>query len=302
MSKNYKQVNRYLTQCRFMESDWKLVLDFCKSHGWVGRKAAHPKSDSTFEQFMEWYENGVGSGDIACYKNLPVLVSAWTPSYCVIAATVSLECDSLNTIPKRISNPDDVRPITGQDLGISVIKFKKLLRSSELRFDVSISDFTVSYNFKPYEVIRITKYIFADNSCPLVDGVTYYGAAEKNKKKTPMLFIVSESEMAKQTTLSLNDIVVNKLTNTDRKTVERLLKDNGLEYDQQERRLKLLAERAGYGEKYWYLTDTFSVTQCRDLRTAIHDARYSRGNYFLDMGDALKLMEKVEKLISEIKR
>lgn len=70
--KTKEQVIRYLSRRSYDDADWQAILQKCHFlYGSGVRKALRPKQHSTYQDFIDWLECGIGDGAVVKYENIP---------------------------------------------------------------------------------------------------------------------------------------------------------------------------------------------------------------------------------------
>lgn len=287
--KTSEQILRYISQCEFPKDDWQKVLDYCR--GKFGGGKAHksqnplPDSQSTYEQFIDWIDNGIGVGEIVRYGHTLGIVGAYTPGCARLGAYLSFDseliCDTMDIAKSKIYKANDAE--------IALVKNK--LAACALKFSVSLSTCVKTYQPKGGDIVRVTdgsnqtSAIFRSN-----DGVSNYFYAYVDNGKV----ITDKEILMESATLSLP-------TKTDIQRLMVALAKNNLEWSARLRVLRHVeVSRAAKNGRYWYVGDRFSVCSDLDKYTKLHDERHKCGNYFVSYQTAVLFAQKVQDLRKEI--
>jgi hypothetical protein len=281
MSKTKEQVNRYLTHCKFPDDDWSKILLYCRKNGLgYAHKAAHPKSESTFDLFVEWFRTGYGSGDVIRYGHTIGILSTCTPSYSELCAYLSYDGQliiaELQISTDRIIAPakNDARKIYGQ------------LRMSGLDFDERLG--------------RICKKKLPALNTRIAyrhDDVVGYGVIDKlDDDVVHFLFGIENNEIKKDFNIPLIELSTSVIDKDGLAVISATLNDALLRWNPSNNKLEKLHPRAKMGETYWYITDKFSVSSAIENKAPTSDSRYEHGNYFINHSDAVEFLTSIQQI------
>jgi len=272
--KTIEQIIRYTSQCEFPEDDWQLVLAYCRNYFKGGKvhKALKPKYRSTYRQFIDWVDNGFGSGDIVRYGHTIGIVSISVPTTAILAAYCDFEgklvTKDLEVFPGKIL-PLEEKPIH---------EFEELLFNNGYDFSVRNGKLVELYTPKKYSYVTFKRQdtpgvnvgMFLESSdcnyrfVALLIGDELKFDCEIEKKCTPLKPSSLKEVQALHNRAAKEGWMFNGRSNT-------FIKKNG----------------RNYREKYWYITDRFTVTADMDMGGAKHDERFEVGNYFIDETEAI---------------
>lgn len=287
--KTKDQILRYISQCVFPDDDWQKVLDYCREK--FGGGKAHrairplPNSESTYQQFLEWIDNGIGVGDVVRYGRTLGIIGAYTPGYARLAAYLSMDGELIENAIEIAK--DKIYKVNE----FEEAEIKRKLLSNGLEFSVSMSCCIKAYQPKNGEIVRVTE----------------------GKNKTTAIFrkidgeyvcfyvYVDGSKVIKDKRCDRSDIEMSAPTKTDKNKLEIALANNKLEWSSRYKVLRSLEySRATKNGRYWYLGDKFSVCSDVDKYTVLHNERYKFGNYFVSYKEAILFSQKVVELRKQI--
>lgn len=281
MGKTKEQVNKYLTHCKFPDDDWKRILLYCRKNGLgYAHKAAHPKSESTFDQFVEWFRTGYGSGDVIRYGHTIGILSTCTPNYSELCAYFSYDGQliiaelpiSTDRIIKSAEN--DARKIYGQ------------LRMAGLDFDKQLG--RICKKKLPPLNTRIS---YQHN------GITGYGVIDMlDNNVVHFLFGIENNKIKQDFEVPLVDLATSIIDKNGLAVISSVLNDALLRWNPASNQLEKLHPRAKIGETYWYITDKFSVSSAIENKAPTSDVRYEHGNYFTNHSEAAKFLTSIQQL------
>lgn len=300
--KSFEQIYRYTSDCKFTTEDWNKIVSYCREH-YKGNKlcrARTKKPCSTYERFLDWIDNGYGSGDMVSYGNTMGIVGSSVPNE-------DKEIDPMR--PLGESEPEEkIKLVAYCDFNGNLIVNDMIVRNPErlhrlsedgcAKFMGLIHKQGMDYFTKEGKVLKVytpEKY--------------FYVTINKEDGSDPDVGIYLESDGYKHHYMALlkNDELKMDCWSDDGYTPLRsaTLKDI--------RRLHTATAKAGftYNERlhtfiptikrglnniYWYLNDRFEIVMDRDNGSKKHSLRYNAGNYFIDYQDAIAFMLQVQKL------
>lgn len=281
MSKTKEQVNRYLTHCRFPADDWNKILLYCRQNNLgYAHKSAHPKSDSTFDQFIEWIKNGFGSGDVVRYGHTIGILSTCTPEYSLLCAYYSYDnkllVSDLQISTDRIieATDTDKKRIYGE-LRMSGLDFdERLARICEKKLPPVLTRIAYRHNdILGYGIIRCYK-----------NNVAHF------------VFGIENGEVKRDFEIPIFEFSSNAIDKDGIAIITNTLNDSLLRWNTSTCQLEHLHPRARFGETYWYITDKFSVSNAIENNAPTSNVRYERGNYFLNHAEATEFLMTIQQL------
>ncbi len=285
--KTKEQIVKYTSQCRFSNEDWQKVLGYCREHFGGGRihRSLKPLSESTYQQFLDWIDNGYGVGDIVRYGHTVGILGVCTPDYACLAAYLSFERE---LIEQKMEIPI-YKIIKSTDSDKAEIQEK--LQAMDMTFSVPLACLMKNYQPDDGDFVRVT----------IKDLQTTGIYRVKTDKEWLFYAYVQDGKILKDYALPIAGVSVSMPTKTD---VERLLvalARNRMEWSARHKTLRKVENaRAAKGGRYWYLSEVFSVVSDVDMYTKKHDLRHKYGNYFCSYGTAVLFAQKVNGLRKEI--
>lgn len=278
--KTIEQIIRYTSQCEFPEDDWQLVLDYCRNSYSGGKihKALKPKDKSTYRQFLEWIDNGFGSGDIVRYGHTSGIVSLATPNKIVLGAYCDFEG---NLIMQELEVfPNKVMPLEDKPKR----EFRELVFSKGYDFSVRNGRFAELYIPKKYSYVSFN---YDDN--PSV-SIGMYLESRDNKYYFAALLLNGELMIDCSIDCRCTPLKASTL-----KEIQTLHSKAAKEGWTLEGRTNTFTQKQtrNYKGKYWHLTDRFTVIADMDMGGAKHDERYEVGNYFIDETEAVLFAQEI---------
>lgn len=282
--KTLNQIIRYTFQCRFSDEDWQKVLAYCKERFRGGKihKAIKPISSSTFEQFMEWIDNGLGSGDMVSYGNTMGIVCNSTPERIFITAYCDYDGNLING-EMEILNPERLR-LLDEDRSRQL---RKLLIDNQLDYS------TQSHGLVPLYTPKENFYVVIGNNDNGLADVGMYLESDGYKHK--FAAIIQDGKLKMDCWIDTDYTPLKKAGEKDVQRFHKAISKAGYTYNA---RVKQFIQQPNVGSDniYYYLSDRFDIVTEKDNGEDKHAARFAVGNYFLDFGEALMFMKEIRKM------
>ena len=285
MAKTKDQVNRYLTHCKFSDSDWNKILVYCKKNGLgYAHKAAHPKSESTYEDFVEWIRTGYGCGDVVRYGHTIGILSTCTPDYSEFCAYLSHNGDVV--VAKLQISTDKIFKACENDRRDIYCK----LRLSGLDFNERLG--VICERRLPPIHTRIS-YNYGD--------VSGYGIIDRLEGgSVHFVFGIEDGEIRTDFCIPLVELGTKDIDKNGLSVMTNTLNRASLKWNHATHQLEKLQPRVRVGETYWYITDKFFVSNATENRSPTCEARYENGNYFVNHFEAVEFLRAIQKLRKEL--
>lgn len=272
--KTIEQIIRYTSQCEFPADDWQMVLDYCRTNFTGGKihKALKPQYKSSYIQFIEWIDNGFGSGDIVVYGNTVGIVSTSVPEKMILAAYRDFDG---NLIAK------DLELFQGRAFHLiesRQAEFRKQLFDNGYDFSVKNGRLTELYTPKKFSYVS-----FNYNKNPSVSIGMFSESVDSKYRFVALLLngeLFFDHEIEHQCT------PLKPSTLKEVQTLHNKASKAGWVLNPRKNVFMKMSER-NYKGKYWYITDRFTVTADKDSGNGIHDERFEVGNYFIDETEAV---------------
>lgn len=281
--KTLDQIYRYTSQCKFPPEDWQKVLDYCRERFKGGKihLSKRPISDSTFEQFLDWIENGYGSGDIVGYGRTVGIIGSSTPDSIELIAY----CDfNGRLIVQKFPEIDKsrIKHISEEREN----EFKNLLISNHLRCNVRSATIVKVNTPKKYS------YVITEDDKGKVASVGMW--LESMDCKTHFAALLENDNLYIDHWAATNYTPYKLASERDIKRLHRAASKDGYYFDERLKRF-VKAPKRGKGNVYWYLNDRFELELDRDDGSKRHTGRCKVGNYFMDQATGLSFADDVIK-------
>ena len=281
MSKTKYQVNRYITHCRFPDDDWQKVLTYCRSNklGYA-HKAAHPRSGSSYSQFLEWIESGYGAGDVVRYGHTIGILSTCTPEYSELCAYYTADRKLLIS-NLQISN-DRIMPSTNDDAKMIYGD----LRMLGMDFDERLSIIHERLLPKPYMRISYS-----------YNNVHGYGViSEYEGNYAHFLFGIEGKKVRLDFNIPVYELTAKPVDKNDVVVMNDMLAVANLRWNVSLNQLETIGARAVLGAAYWYITDKFTIGSAIENGTPTCNVRHENGNYFIDFKEASDFLQSIHNM------
>lgn len=272
--KTKEQAIRYLSRRSYSDSDWQAILQKCHFlYGSGIRKSQRPKQQSTYQEFIDWLECGIGDGAIVrCHNLTGIFCDNGDNTYKMLAHYDEFGKIVVETIPIKL---DDVQEIDGT-------QFYKDLRKQGLQYSVTLAIVFERKLPRPF-----SKTVYVHN------GVRGVGIVKKCIHGTVYFVCGYELKFQTEYSLPLPEVDFFEIDKPGVQKLQAEMNRNSVSFDKKTKTLVDIVCRAGVNETYWYLSDILSICRETDTRTARDTARYDNYNYFLNYNEALDFREQI---------
>lgn len=282
--KTLNQIIRYTSHCRFPDEDWKKVLDYCRERFKGGKihKALKPISNSTYSEFLDWIDNGFGSGDMVSYGNTPGIIISSTPDKTLLTAYLDYD-GNLMTQQMDVLNPVRLKPLDAERSR----QLRKLLIDNGLDYSPS------GHGLTSLCTLKENLYVVVGNNDNNTADIGLYLESDGYKHK--FAAIIKDGELLLDCWIDTDYTPLRRADNLDIQRFHKAISKAGYTYNA---RVKQFVKQPNVGSDnvYYYLNDRFEIVTDKDNGGDVHAARFAIGNYFLDFGEALMFMKGVRKM------
>lgn len=289
LMKTREQILRYISQCGFQGDDWQKVLDYCRQR--FGGGKAHkspdlsPRSMSTYDEFIEWIDNGIGVGDVVRYGHTVGIIGAYTPNYAKLSAYLSFDGELIDNDMEIVKSK--IYKATDEDKSL----MKQKMVAKGLEFSVPLSRCIKAYQPKGGDVVSIA------NGDIQTTGIF----RAKDEEHNYFYVYIDGDKVVKDMTCEVGSVVMSPPTKGEYRHFLAVLTKNNLEWNPRQCVLRLIeATRAPKGKKYWYINDRFRICADIDKYTKLHDERHKQGNYFVSYQSAVLFCRRMCELRKEM--
>lgn len=273
--KTLEQIIRYTSHCSFQDDDWQKVLNFCRERYSGGKlhRALSPISESTFEEFLKWIDNGFGSGDIVRYGHTSGIVGSSTPDRTYLAAYLDFD-------GKLIAKELDVFPgKLIRLIGDTGSHFEKAMFENKLDFSPRVGRMVKMYIPKKFSYATM----YDKKTCQSLVGM-YLESDDKGNYHFSA--IISSGKLFFDHYVPSNCTPLKPSSQKEIKLLHQIAAKNG--YILNGRTCQFVKSiKRGEKNSYWYINDRFEVVADKDNGSKKHNDRYDVGNYFIDYTEAL---------------
>lgn len=265
--KTKDQVIRQLKELKFADDEWNKTLKFLNSVGIKPKRATKSGAIScSFDDFMDWYQHGYGSGDIIGYGRTAIVVSFCFQDSLIYCGYFGLDKELL-PVEQSFASGD-------------------ITRCNRLKNEELI-EFQTNYLGSEY-VTNVAKGVLERKPIPMLGRV--YEFLNGGQKFIGYVSGVSDEKVTfcyqyNQDSLELNVLSVSPcqvfgLVSNTAKLYKEIQDRFGYSWDSKTCQFVLLPQRSRKGGVYFYITDRFTVSAAKDGYTMKSDMQYSSGNYF----------------------
>ena len=282
--KTLAQIRRYVEYCSFPEQDWIRILEYCKQRFGSSRihKTRIPGCASTYDQFIEWEESGIGVGDVVRYGSTVGLVGVSLPDRMKLIAYLDFEgrlvCEDMEVRDRERLNVLD---------GEQAESFYVRLINEGFCYNRQINLIEKVYTPKRYEFVCAIE----DNGETSVTGMYL----ESEGYRHHLLAAVSNEKMDMDIWVECKYAPLKKMLVKNMKNYYDVVKRAGFTYNARTNRF-IPAQKRQRNNVYYYLNDRFQVVQDLDNMEGKHNERYESGNYFLDYMCAVLFADKISEM------
>lgn len=285
--KTLDQIYRYTSDCSFSDEDWQKILCYCRKHFKKGKvhRALSPLTQSTYDQFIGWVEQGFGSGDLVSYGKTMGIVKTGIPGHIELAAYCDYE-GNLIVKEMNVMDVERVRPLERE----RCVEFKKLMINKGVDFSVRLGKTCELYIPKENYYVTLENGEGCEPDVGMFlksDGYNYHFMAFLSNGKLKMdCWVKSEYTPLRQAGSS------------DIRRLHHAISDAGWSFNERTKSFVRLAQKRK-DNHYWYLNDRFEIVSDVDNGTKKHSERYDAGNYFSDQTEALMFMKAVKEIVKK---
>lgn len=292
--KTIEQIAQYTKACAFPDEDWQRVLNWCKERYGGGKlhRCQVPLSESTYEQFLEWVDNGFGSGDMVKYGNTQGIVGLSTPDYTFLAAYCAMDGSLVvkkskdQSLPDRVLKIDNLNSLSRLNKEDEIILAQKAFVKG---YKTSCTHGLLTPLYTP------KKFSWASFKEKRADGKRIGIYLESKGLEYHFLAFYDNGEMKFDCWVDSECTPLKPSTMTEIHDFESALSKAGYSFNAVTNQLVKLPKRAK-NTKYWYVNESFDVRQDVDLFDRASNNRFSARNYFTNYAEAVSFAWEVKKL------
>lgn len=232
---------------------------------------------STYQQFKNWYDKGLGTGDLVIFGRYVYMIKDSLPGRTTLMAY-------LNSNGKVVEEEKEVRveDLTIPDESLQTA-FLEALENQELIVNQKSARFDMVYSPE-----KFTYASYINEKGKLCVGI--YRASDVHKYN--FLAVVCGNEILTNHSVQRKNIFIAPSSPKEIGIFEKKLLNAGWVFNTHKNALEEVPV-IGNNNVYWYLTDRFSVAADKDNGAVKHRVRYRVGNYFLNYDEAVLFMKEV---------
>lgn len=285
--KTLDQIYRYVSDCRFPDDDWQKVLAYCRERFKGGKvhKSLNPKSHSTYDQFIDWIDNGFGSGDMVSYGKTMGIVGDNTPEYTFLVAYCDYEGNLIVQDMKvldvpRLNHLDEDR----------CLELKRLMFDKRVDYDIRASKIYELYIPKENYYVILGENEQGEHNVGMYlksEGCNHY-----------FLAFLSNGKLKMDCWVNAEYTPLKPAGDKDIRRLHKATSNAGWSFNERTKKFVKLSKR-GYDNYYWYLNDRFEIVSDIDNGAQKHSDRFKAGNYFVDQTESLLFMKAVRAMVEK---
>lgn len=280
--KNEQQVIGLLDRrgCKSI-NDWEVIQLFCQKHKVILRffqPGIEPELGISLPQFIEWYDNGFGDGDIVGYKD----------GYAVITMAGLKECNISGYYWGNVWVIDEgTYPYE---------KFQKLDTERQAQIDTKLSMIGTEYSYGKCDMMpkytpkpndRVKFYNIYHSGLGIVRSID----VENNEVELYCYYMYNEKtlgyNMHEGDVITYHEYHFEPMSIPMMRRLNSELEKVGKVWYDKLHRIEPLQVKAPKGGKYWYINDKMKLVEDIEKGTPTSNFRYIAGNYFLDYKEGL---------------
>lgn len=282
--KTLNQIIRYTSHCRFPDEDWQRVLAYCRERFKGGKihKAQKPISESTYNKFLEWIDNGYGSGDMVSYGNTSGIIVSSTPDKTIMTAYCDFEGNLMD----------------GQMEVLNIGRLKRLDEAGQAQLRKLLIDNKLDYSTQAHGLVPLYTpkenfYVVIGNNDYGTADVGMYLATDGYKHKFSAL--IHDGEIMFDCWIDTNYTPLRKASDKDIQRFHKAVSKAGYTYNARCQQF-IIQPKVGTDNIYYYLSDRFEIVTEKDNGDDKHAQRFAVGNYFLNFAEAIGFMKEIKRM------
>ena len=278
------QVQHFFTSQLFKsETDWEIVQLFCqKHHIRVGTfRPTYNESGISSEQFLKWYNDGFGCGDIAMLGATPVIISDSGIDVARLCAEIAQEGPKLSSVTVNTSElktlPYDKQIALNAQLSKQGWEYDRKKLGMVPKWIPAINDRVLYHNQNESGLGVVRSILPAENK---VELYCYYSYTTKQ----------CGYSMHELNACTYNEFHFEPMTIVAQRRLNRELERYGKVWYDKLHRIEPVKTKVEVGQSYWYINDKMKVVQEKEKGTPTSQFRYIAGNYFQTHEAALEVL------------
>lgn len=286
--KSKEQIIRQIRLYKFTDEEWHKVFVFCKNkYGSGFAKPFRGKYDCDYTQFLNWFDNGLGSGDIVrCGRTAAVIAYAVDDD-----VYYSAYFDMNENLIDCKGNYHKARNTNIQILAGPEARYY-LNIISEAGYRISVQNSLLA----PKTPVKIGQMRYFE-----YDGAVMCGIVSSCDKDVIFCYGYSKDKFIHTDIVVPSYSVLDVLSDKDTERIEdKIANQYHVRWHKAYNKLCYLSSRVPQGERCYYITDKFSISATIDTYAKAINMRYETGNYFCSLEDAVLFLKKLKALKDEM--
>lgn len=303
MAKTDLQIQSFLASNSYRShTDWEMISAFCKDKAEFTINAEfNPESGITASDFIQWYESGFGSGDIAKHENIIVIIGKCDFKVATIIGKLSddkilIQHSTIATEGLKTASDDEIRYC------------RRILLQSKLQFSWKIYDLIekhipdindrVIFHGKGIKGLGVIRSV--DQTSGEVELYCYYIYGTK----------ACGFSMHEKGIVNLHDFWFEPMDNGDKRQskmngiscqrrLNRELERYGRTWNQARHRVEPLSMRVDIGKRYWYINDKLQLVSDTEKGNQTSTNRLLAGNYFQTNSIGLEVLGQINEVVRD---
>ena len=283
--KTKEQVIRQIKLYKFSDECWQEVYTFCREcYGPGFTKPFRGKYDCDYSQFMDWYKNGLGSGDIVRCGSTAAIINYAIGNDIYYCAYFDMDDNlvDLEGKPYKALNTN-IQILSGKEWSY----YNDLINSAGYRICVDKGLLVKKTRIKVGQIRRFE-----------YEGAELYGIVCKCDN-TEVTFCYGYAEGAlinHEIKVSANRVYEELESAAYKRFEDEIASRYHIRWNQYFKRVFHTSQRSERGKNFYYVTDKFGIGVAKELYTKATDMRYETGDYFCREEDAKLFIKEIKAL------
>lgn len=263
------------------------MLDFCRDR-FGGGKVHKPRRgyyNIDFNDFLIWFNDMPGQGDIVSYGNIVGIIGKCTPSEYYLCAYTGQNGQLIQK--DMVVYPNRLSIASCED----TMGFKKKMIEAQITYSIKLGMLTSMYIPENGEFVRVVQD---------VDDVKY-AIFNKIESSDYLFYYIDNAENKIQSTaIPMIDCALYYISPKEGVDMMENFSRLNVMWNPRSKEFFPVPPKVERGCKYWYVNDKFGVCQAKDTQTPVHRERYKNGNYFTSYSEALVFIKRLKELRMEL--
>ena len=290
------QVQVFLAKQTFQTvADWEMIEIFCKKQKYSlpEIKVKQSTKGISASSFIEWFNNGLGSGDVVRYNGSLSIVGLITTENARICATILPD----GSLDEKLTNvPINDLECASEDESGQIYRLISKLGKQYYHSELKLGQKYIPRINERVEFWSNDNSIHGLGVIRNVDPMELYCYYLYPTANTPAELKYSMHESGR---ITLHDFIFENMAVSQQRRLNRELSRVGKIWNEKMHRVEPIKAKAERGGKYWYVNDKIKLVQDTEKETPTSHFRYLAGNYFLDYDDALDYLTMIHEMLRD---